>query len=1118
MSFLPRCVASAITLILTVGLVQPAPVNGQIYVREGASGTGTLSDPYGSLQDAIADGSSNDIRVAEGTYFAAATDRTASFELRNALEIVGGWAPDFSTRDPSTYTTTLSGDIDGDGTLAGNSYQIVVAPSGVTSATVIDGVTIADGNADSFVTQDGGAGLYIDSASPTVRNVIFRGNGASVGGGGVFVDGGAPNFESVVFEANTASSLGGGGFLSINGMPTLNACTFTANTAQAGGGLYVVSGSVTLTGSTFSSNTASGGGGAVFTDGGTLSVTRSVFGQNVTSGTFGGGAIYLVGADARFTSTTFAGNDASGMIPGGAIQAVEGSTVEAFNSVFSGNDATGSRGGAVYLFDSVLQATNTTMASNAAADGSAVFVDGTGSAILQNVILWPQAAQVTSGSGTVSVGAALIDGGLPAGASLLAGAPPVIDADPLFADADGPDGTTGTLDDDLRVDLASSVVGYGLFAALPSDDGDLDDDGNTAEFLPLDLADTPRVEDSHLADGDSGGPDLGAYETPTRLIITGTADNPPEDSDYGEDSGWRMMATPAQAAVDDIADDIDFGPNGLSGSPPTAMIYQWDDAAPNDTSSFSGVWSALSSLTDPLPSGIGFILFFFDDQRDPIRPSVPLVFDVPGDRPNGTFVVDNLSPTALYHLIGNPFPQAYDVDALTIGGTSGFQAFVWIWDPETEAYNRLEQGTAGDVVASWQGFFIERSPGSTATTVTFDASGRISEVPFVGKQGASERVTRIGVRLTAVDNGQAVFTDDLLEVSFRRGAVDAWDVWDATRPGGPAGDQMRPRIVINGQRLERWVEKAHESRPLPLGRGVRLPVNVRTEGWTGKLHIDASVWEHVPPNWSVWLIDTRGTIPPGDDIETRLRPGSEGYTFVVDGDSEQGGAQPAGTQESRPFSANYPQRTAAAGEEALMLASSATHEFVLVVSPGPAPGPAWDVQAHASGTGAVLSWPDDLSDAAVLEHSRDGGAWSPPTVTLDRRRRTGRVIATLSDLRSGRYRFRLRMDTDAGTSYSEEVPLRIQMTRAVQIRQASPNPILGSGGMAVTVRERQEVSVELFDVLGRRVAVLYRGTLPAERTEQIRIDADQLGLDSGTYVVRVRGEEFLETHRVAVLR
>jgi hypothetical protein len=80
----------------------------------------------------------------------------------------------------------------------------------------------------------------------------------------------------------------------------------------------------------------------------------------------------------------------------------------------------------------------------------------------------------------------------------------------------------------------------------------------------------------------------------------------------------------------------------------------------------------------------------------------------------------------------------------------------------------------------------------------------------------------------------------------------------------------------------------------------------------------------------------------------------------------------------------------------------------------------------------------------------------------------------------------------------------------------APNPATGSSSLAVTLATPDDVVVELFDALGRRVAVVQDGALAAGVRHEIEIDTR--GLAPGVYVWRVAGEDFAESGRLTVAR
>ncbi len=80
---------------------------------------------------------------------------------------------------------------------------------------------------------------------------------------------------------------------------------------------------------------------------------------------------------------------------------------------------------------------------------------------------------------------------------------------------------------------------------------------------------------------------------------------------------------------------------------------------------------------------------------------------------------------------------------------------------------------------------------------------------------------------------------------------------------------------------------------------------------------------------------------------------------------------------------------------------------------------------------------------------------------------------------------------------------------------AHPNPFRGAASLTLSLPSSQRVEVTLFDVLGRRVAVLHDGPLTSG-SHALTLDGS--GLPSGVYVVRAVGERFTASRRVTVVR
>lgn len=79
-----------------------------------------------------------------------------------------------------------------------------------------------------------------------------------------------------------------------------------------------------------------------------------------------------------------------------------------------------------------------------------------------------------------------------------------------------------------------------------------------------------------------------------------------------------------------------------------------------------------------------------------------------------------------------------------------------------------------------------------------------------------------------------------------------------------------------------------------------------------------------------------------------------------------------------------------------------------------------------------------------------------------------------------------------------------------------PNPFNPQAQFSLEIAQQQEVTVAVFDALGREVATLHDGTLSAGSVHQFQIDGSNL--PSGIYVVRAIGEQFTDVRQVTLLK
>jgi predicted outer membrane repeat protein len=313
-----------------------------IYVDANAPGSNDGSDwkdAYTSLTDALSAAiSGQTIEVAAGVYHATSgTDRTATFTLKDGVEIDGGYAgfgatnPDSRRLNPGV--TVLDGEFS-DSTRSNNTYHIVTGTD-VDSTAVLDGFTIENGYASDSLGM--GGGIYLNDSSPTIRNCVISNNFAQDGGGGIYDLNSSPTIINTEIESNSANG-GGGGIRNEDSSPTLTNSEIIANYVEAassddfGGGMADYNGSAPVLDLTGLADDKAGFGGAVYDSSSEPQFSGCRIVNNAATAADGqGGAIFDVASDSQFTNCTFANNSAADF--GGAISTAESSNLSITNSI-----------------------------------------------------------------------------------------------------------------------------------------------------------------------------------------------------------------------------------------------------------------------------------------------------------------------------------------------------------------------------------------------------------------------------------------------------------------------------------------------------------------------------------------------------------------------------------------------------------------------------------------------------------------------------------------------------------------------------------------------------------------------------------------------------------------
>ena len=637
----------------------------------------------------------------------------------------------------------------------------------------------------------------------------------------------------------------------------------------------------------------------------------------------------------------------------------------------------------------------------------------------------------------------------------------------------------------------------------------------------------------------------------SNLVITGT------DGTDGADQGWRYMGLPATGGT--AADLLD-----ADGNP--YINFSVAMAQTNDGGDGSGSgWAPITDPSTALTNGRGFILWLYDSPQYPVDPSVTLQtasgLTAPG---NSDVVVGNgpidedpsLNQSDEFFMLANPYATPYDLGSLG-SASDGFDDNMKVWSPNATTPSGQDDGNAGtftnrsrsggDDVASWQGFLAVRSStGSGNTSLTFGSAGRDpgATVDFVGsKSGKTDAPTqhRVPLRLVGRDaEGALVALDRAASVLFRKGTSTGRDRFDSPKmePMTSAHATIAPVVSTEGEPALR----SAESRPLPSGNEVTVPLAFQRKNVGGTFTIampaggDLSTrTPSYPSDWTVTLIDTKGTSEAADDVTQPLTPGGSGYTFEA-GTSTSASAATAKSRsaeamppEPRLRRLTLPRDTTAKASGG---AASSTRFQLRIDATGSAlPVEMAGLSAQREDRRAVLQWAtaSEVNNAGfTVQHQHlpandttatpSSGDWTDlgfvegAGTTAERTTYRFRTDA----LGYGRHVFRLRqVDTNGTATVTDRVDVEIRLKKRYAVEPPYPNPARQQAQLPVTVKAGQRVTVEVYDLLGRRVHVVRDRELRGQETKLISLPVRTLS--SGAYFVRVRGKQFATTQRLMVV-
>lgn len=259
-----------------------------------------------------------------------------------------------------------------------------------------------------------------------------------------------------------------------------------------------------------------------------------------------------------------------------------------------------------------------------------------------------------------------------------------------------------------------------------------------------------------------------------------------------------------------------------------------------------------------------------------------------------------------------------------------------------------------------------------------------------------------------------------------------------------------------------------------------FPGNPHFSGLVGATHTDAA---------SLWMPGELAS--PG--MESMAETGSKSLLLAeVDGLIGGGEAE---------FALSGPGMTVSPGEVTYTFTVNETHSLVSLVTML-APSPDWFVGVHGLDLHATETWtPLHIVPLYVYDAGTDSGTtYTAPNQNTQPQALIAEIEGPPFNIGGsvppiGSFTFTL-----LSTTSNETLP----SGSALSLEAPSPNPVRGQTALRLHLASAQEVTVEVFDTLGRRVATLRDGVLASGVH---RLTMDTQALVPGVYIVRAQTQD-----------
>jgi len=179
--------------------------------------------------------------------------------------------------------------------------------------------------------------------------------------------------------------------------------------------------------------------------------------------------------------------------------------------------------------------------------------------------------------------------------------------------------------------------------------------------------------------------------------------------------------------------------------------------------------------------------------------------------------------------------------------------------------------------------------------------------------------------------------------------------------------------------------------------------------------------------------------------------------------------------------------------------------------------------ATATGSNVNLAWAtatETNSSEFVVERKANNGNWeSAGSVKAAGTTTSPRAYSFIDmNVASGKYSYRLKqVDLDGTSTTFTAVEVEVGTPATFDLSQNYPNPFNPSTRVNFSLPTASNVTLEVFDISGQKVATVISGYLTAGY-HTAEIDAQKFGLSSGIYLYKLSAGQFTSTKKMILMK